>query len=235
MNMGNIISGINWVKVRTYAPMVILAAVILAEIVAAMVFLPRQVFRLLELYDRTKELTASVSQLTDAEKALAAVDDNQLNSLFNRADIALPDEKRVAGVITGLSGLATASGVTVKSIAFSPGRVSTGSGLVSVRGADDLVGDRVRAVKVGLSVTSSLENVLSFISRLQKSVQLLGVTGVSFSLSGTAPGGEMDLLVYYLPTRETEPSLSFVPGISREEVAVIEGLSGPSIFNFPTE
>lgn len=232
MKIAEIISGINMVKVKTYAPFGLLGLVILVEVWFLAFYLPGKIFGLLELRDQVTRLSQDVGQLATANEQLGAVDNTQLAAELTVAEVALPDEKKVAGLISGLGSLASSSGVLVKSIAFSPGRVSTSSADLTGGGSEIEVGDKVRAIPVTMTVTSSLEQFLDYLERLEAASQLLGVTEINYSLSGPT-GGDLGLLVYYLPARTGKPSWQHIPSISSEDLAVLSKVSPLDIFNLP--
>ncbi len=231
-------SNIDLVKVKAYFPFIVLAAVLFGEILVLAFYFPNKIFSLLEIRVKIDQLSGEVKQLENAEQSLSQVNDQDLNSTLAKATVALPDEKRVTGVITGLVNLASASGVIVKSIEFSPGRISTkvgspsGTPVVSSREIE--IGDRVLAVPANMSVNSSLVQILSYLSKLQTSGPLLGVTALNYSLSGSAPGGTISLLVYYLPNREGKPGWEFIPTISPDEIATLGKLPSSDIFRLPS-
>lgn len=224
---------INTVKIKTYAPFVLLAVVILAEVLSLAFYFPGKIFELLDLRDKVVLLSADVKQLSSANEQLAAVDNAQLDSALAIAETALPDEKKVAGLISGLGKVASSSAVVVKTISFSPGQISTGAGQVSVGADDKTIGDGVRAIPVSMSVSSSLVNSLDYLRKLQAASQLLGVTGLNYSLLGPTSGGEMGLVVYYLPRRFGRPTWQYIPAIEATDLEVLSKLSPADIFNLP--
>lgn len=233
MALPKIAISVNPVKIKAYAPFALLAALILAEVLFLAFYLPGKVFELLDLRDKTTSLSSDVKQLMAANSQLAAVDENQLNSALNIAEVALPDEKKVAGLIAGLGKVASSSAVAVKSISFSPGQISTASGQVSVGASDLAIGDGVRAIPVNMSVASSLTNFLDYLNKLQSASQLLGVTGINYSLPSQTSGGEMSLLVYYLPARTGRPTWQYIPPIEATDLEVLSKLSPADIFILP--
>lgn len=233
----NIITGLptfNMVKIKTYAPFILLLLLLLTDISLMALVFPGKIFGLLDMKDRIDVLSTETKQLQIADEQLVAVDESQLSSTLRIAGIALPDEKKVAGLISGLGGVASDSGVLVKSIGFSPGRVSTMSAGVQTIGAGEVeVGDKVRAIPATMTVSSSLSQFLDYLKKLQLASQLLGVTGINYSLTGSSPGGDVSLLVYYLPGRLGKPSWLYVPAIATEDLQVLSNLSPSDIFNLP--
>lgn len=224
---------INMVRVKQYGVFLVVGVVILVELLAAVLYLPRQVFSLIDLKDEVTVLSQRQVELAAAEEALGEVDDGQVNNLLLRAEKALPDEKRVAGVVSGISALASSAGVITKSIEFSPGIVSTSSGSILVSTSEKDEGEKVKSVPVSMSVTSTLPQFLDFLKQILKSGQLLGVTSINYSLTGGQPGGDMSLVVYFLPARIGKPDWNFIPSITEEDLAVLDELSNQNVFNLP--
>lgn len=218
-------------KVKVFAPLVFLGLALFSEVLVVSFYFPKKIFALLDLKQKVTELSKDVGELKVAEEALGKTDKDSLSGILSMAEAALPSEKQVAGVVSGINTLASSSGVVTKGIEFSPGRVSTGSGeLGSGEVGGTAVGDGVIAVPVSVSVFSSLDQLLDFMNKLQSSRQLLGITSANYT-SVNVPEGSLGLVVYFLPGRSGKPGWRYVPIISPEDLAVVEGLSGKDIFN----
>lgn len=222
---------VNFSDVRSYLPIIFLGLTILVEALLLAFYFPGQIFNILDKRDQLGRLATDVKSLATANNQLVAVDSNQLTLELAIAEVALPDEKRVAGVITGLSTVASASGVTTKAISFSPGNVGTVS---AVPAANEIeIGDKVKAIPVTMTISASLSQFLDYLKKLSVASQLLGVTAINFSLSANPPGGDVGLLVYYLPARLGKPGWQYIPTISADDLKVLSTLSPSDIFNLP--
>lgn len=235
MKFGLLYTNINMVKVKTYLPFVVFVVVLLTNILILVFVLPNKIFQIIDIKNQVDIISVEAKQLGLANEKLAAVDIGQLSTAAEIAGVGLPDEKKVAGLITGLGTVASSSGVVVKSISFSPGRVSTASAETNVVSSGEVeIGASVRAIAVTMTVNSSLGQFLDYLKKLQVASQLLGVTGMSYLLSGTTPGGEVNLLVYYLPARIGKPSWLSVPTIDPSDLEVLAKLSRSDIFTLPS-
>lgn len=226
----------NLVKIKTYAPFALLGIILLVEVLSLAFYFPKKIFELWDLKGRITLLSSDVKLLAQAQQELAAVDATQLSSYLKLAEVALPDEKKVAGLITGLTDVASSSGVAVKTVSFSPGRISVSTASAGVVGGgtgEVEIGDKVRAIPVTMTVASSLTQFLDYLKKLQAASQLLGVTGITYSLSGQS-GGDLNLIVYYLPGRLGKPGWQYIPVISAEDLKVLSDLSPLDIFNLPS-
>lgn len=229
-------SSINLVKIKIYAPFVLLGIILLVEVLSLAFHFPKKAFELWDLKNRLTVLSDEVKSLSSAQQQLGAVEASLLSSYLKLAEVALPDEKKVAGLISGLVSVASSSGVTVKAVSFSPGRisVSTVSAGVAGEGAGEVeIGDKVRAIPVTMTVASSLAQFLDYLERLQAASQLLGVTGINYSLSEQS-SGDLNLIVYYLPERLGKPGWQYIPSISAEDLKMLTNLSPRDIFNLPS-
>ncbi len=213
----------NLVKAKAYFPFVFYTLIILVDVIILALLFPGKVFKLIETKDQIEIFSTEERQLTEANELLAAVDINQLSSALVIANVALPDEKKVAGLISGLGTVASASGVVVRTISYSPGVVSTSSAQ----------SQNLDAIPVTMTLNSSLIQFLDYLKKLQSASQLLGVTGITYTLTGSSPGGEVNILVYYLPARAGKPSWLGVPRIDAEDLKILSKISPQDIFNLP--
>src|SRR3989344_2419395 len=146
-----------------------LVGMILIQLLLAGVFLPKLWTRIRESQQRWQALVVEVRDLTKASEVLAGIDGDTLLGFKEKVLAALPAEKKVSGVVSGVSALASQSGVVVTSLEFSPGKISTTS---AINEAEIKQGDvnveigHVQAIPANLVVSGSTPAMLEYLRKL---------------------------------------------------------------------
>lgn len=180
-----------------------------------------------------EQLSDEVTRLDKAITILTAIDQKQLAQDLASVNAALPGQKKTSGLVAGLSAVASASGVVVRELTFSPGRIATESSEVS---NEQLAGSKVRVVTASLSVGSDLPRLGSFLSKLQSASQLLGVSSVGFTAgSAREPLSTISLSVYYQPPSAGVIDWGEVRPVSDKERQILASLSSKDVFILPEE
>lgn len=179
------------------------------------------------------ELSGEVTRLDKAIAILAAVDQKQLASDLASVNAALPGQKKTSGLVAGLSAVASASGVALRELSFSPGKIATESSEVVDQ---PLAGSKVRVVTAALTLGADLPRLGSFLSKLQLASQLLGVSAVGFTgSSAREPLSTVSLSVYYQPPNSSVIDWGSVRPVSDKERQILASLSSKDVFILPEE
>lgn len=205
-------------------------------------FVPGSIQRSIDYRQQTQELASQNEGLTTAIAIVNDWDARRLDSDLAKATVALPDGKKTSELISGLSMLASASGLVVRSIAYSPGQVSSVSAGVSpgaggtgglAIGSGGKVG--VRVLSASMAVTADLSRVVDFLLRLKTTNQIVRVTTVQYGTTTDTSGvsANLALLVYYLPPAEGRIDWASVKRVDDKAVKLVEGLSGSDVFTLP--
>lgn len=190
---------------KTYVFFGLTALVILAEAIAGVVYFPGKVR---ELYSTAQDLDTLKEEVTAREAIvteLEAVDQNQLKSQIALATSALPSEKKISGLITGLTNLASSSGIAVTELSFSPGLVSTRSGSTTQISVEpEIAGqsaeDGVRGIPISLAATANEPQLLiDFMGKIAKVSPLLGIKTLSYRVSDQNKSATFLFVIYYQP------------------------------------
>lgn len=227
------------IKITKPSAFLLLVGFIVALQVATTVFLlPKNLQKIPRLQSDIAGKKEDSLHLEKSLAVLGTLEDSQVQKLVSVALAALPDEKKTSGLFAGLTAVASASGVTVTSLEFTPGRVSTGSASLDSQNAKSFerqLPHNVRAINASLTVISDFSSLATFIDRVEKASQVLGVASVSFSkLETTEPEAQITLEVYYQPER-TLLATDILEPISDQELNLAGSLSSKDIFKLPPD
>lgn len=220
--------------VRRFGLYLMLSAVILTEVGVVVGFAPRQWQEIGSLFERKAGLSFAVGKLTSALSVLRALDQKELAKELAQVDATLPDGKKTSGLVFGIGSIASASGVVLSSLEFSPGKLSTGSAQVT---DEAVAGTKVRQVQAEVTIGGGdLSTLTTFLAKIYAASQLIGVDRVSFSASsGRQPTASIRLQVYFEP-RSSEPvDWGKVRPLLLSEGAVLGSLSSQDVFTLPEE
>ncbi len=206
------------------------------EIIGVALFAPQLVRELLAQNDRLNQLTAEVAaQQEDLDFLSGAAGDSQkIASDYAKVAAALPDEKKVSGVITGITTLANQAGVRVDHLEFSPGTISTVAGqLAPVTETLSIthLPLGVEATPATLAVSGTRSQLTTFLSSLPKTSQLIGVEAVNLTpQNDTLWNGEITLRIYYQPAVAKEIVWGQLAPLTADQEAKISELGAEDIF-----
>ncbi|MCL4397489.1 hypothetical protein M1403_00420 [Patescibacteria group bacterium] len=224
-------------KIRPYFFFIFLFVVFAAELGVLVIFAPSLYSTILSARASLAAQTAEVNTLSDLVTALNQTDPANLAALQKKVTAALPDEKKTAGVVTGLTRLASSSGVVVNSLEFSPGLISTGSAtaVVTNTSGEIVLGGGVKAIPAQLTVTADVPAVSRFLADLAKSSQMIGVTSVEYTHSGPKTSTALGLLLYFQPPKEGAVTPKQVQPLTSQEVGLAQSLPQEDIFTVAPE
>ncbi len=154
-----------------------------------------------------QEETTKVSNMEKAVAVLNNVNSSQIGQNLIQAQLALPDEKRVTGLVSALTTLASSSGATVSQIDISFGKVSTSSGKTKPVTAtnsfsqfeDTKLPNDVVGVPIILEVTGTSDQVLALIGKVQEALPLLDIRDMEYIVSDDKQSSKLSVLVYAQP------------------------------------
>lgn len=210
--------------VKKYKLYILIFVVILVEALFVILFLPSTVNKIGENIAKKDVINLEIIELNTILDSLANLDKENLNSNLSKASAALPDQKKTAGLVTGLTNLALTSGATVKNLEFAPG-------LISTKAASMKMGPGPKAVDASMTVIADLNSLVDFLSKINKASQLLGVSDLQFTNEiSSGSQAKIGLYIYYLPLDETKITTKQITPPTETENKVLEGLSSKDIF-----
>lgn len=213
-------------KLKPYYFYILAGVVFVTNLAAVFWFIPNQVNKVSQKWRDLQQANQEINELTKTISNLENSDKSNLTQNLAKAAAALPDKKKTSGLVTGLSDLAEQNGVLIKSLEFSPGKLATGSADESLT-----VGNGVKAITASLEVGADLPALITFLEKLQKVSQILGVTSVEFGGKGTS----LPLLVYYQPPRSGILNWKQVELLTAAETEVLKSLESKDVFTLPPE
>lgn len=125
-----------------------------------------------------------------AEKVafLKGIEDGELASDLNKAELALPSEKSIPGLLGGLERMAKEASASIESFAISPGIVSTSSAETAGTNANanlqiKLTDFQLPSPYVGFTITlkSNYGQLKSFLTRTRQAARVMAVTDLNFT------------------------------------------------------
>lgn len=210
------------------------AVVFLIEVFILITFLPPTYARLRGKMVMADTRGKEVSSYTNALSMLESLDSSGVDGYLAKVLLALPDEKKISGVISGMTALASSSGVVVTDLEFSPGIVATISAETKNNAPDEKVVDEnlnVRMVPASLTIIASVDSLIDFLKKLSTASQLIGVSAVSYSVD--RPGqvkATIAIAIYYQPRDISKFSWQNLRAIPDEDIGFIQSLPGEDLF-----
>lgn len=225
---------INLKNLRLWLVYILLGGWLLGELGLAMWFLPGRLEGLIAKKEELAKDTAQAQELAATVKLLAEIDRDQLQKDLAKVLAAVPDEKKTSGLVTGLTNLASSSGIMVKGLSFSPGLISTSSALAST--SEKVLTGGVKSIPVAVTLVADRNQMATFLEDLRQVSQILGVTSVQFSSSQREANlVTLPMLIYYQPPKESKPDPKQTKLLSPKEREILDALPAEDIFKLPSE
>lgn len=211
--------------VRQYGFYLVVGGVFLLESIVLASFFPQQITKLVTNWQSLSESNRQVTVFKDVSAALTAQNKNSVGPYLARARSTLPDEKKTAGLISGLTKFAGNYGVAVKTFDFSPGLISTASAstgfLQTNTSGEVIIAGGVKAIPATLTVTADPTSLKSFFDALLKASQLVSVTLVDY-LNNTA---NISILIYYQPVDTKTIDWQNIKTLTKEDILFVGTLA----------
>jgi Tfp pilus assembly protein PilO len=160
---------------------------------------------------RYKEVQKLQTQKDEYIAALAKIDElqaqkNQILSVYNalpksdlaRLDRLLPEKLNAVKLVADMDGVAGRYAITIGNIRVTEEAVDRGDTVGGETG-----GKPYRTTAVSFKFTASYTNMVSFLRDLEKSLQLIDITAISFDVKETKPGEATSNLNEYQVTFQT--------------------------------
>lgn len=202
-----------------------LGVVVLAEVFFAAVILPCWINSIGDDRSNLEKTTSEVTELIQTLDYLTQIDKPTLAALLLKANAALPDEKKTSGLVSGLSKLASSSGVLIKTLEFSPGLISTSSAVPVVSPAG------IKTIPAIMTVQADLNSLIVFLQKLDKASQLLGVSDLKYTAnSSDGNKANLGLHIYYQPPSKSAVLWKQSSPLTIQEQKSLDDLSSQDIF-----
>lgn len=179
------------------------------------------------------DLSKEVSSFDKALGVIQATDKIILAKQLARVNAALPSQKKTSGLVNGILATASTSGVILKELEFSPGRISTDSSQLEEQVIDK---SQARSVTASVVVLTDLDKFVTFLNSIQQANQLLGVQSLQFIRSPRGgPQASVMMDVYFEPLSDAPINWETVRSITPSEQKILDSLSLQDNFIIPEE
>lgn len=180
---------------------------------------------------KIEELTKENGKLANAVDILESADSSQISEDLFLAESALPNEKRVTGLVSALTNLASSSGVTIDQIDITFGNVSSKSATKKTKEvvnqfSDSKLKHDVVGVPIILEVAAPDSELLDLVGNVQQALPLLDIRDITFKLDEGEKSGKLSVLVFSQPNVVFDKSkLGQISALNAEDLKAISSLS----------
>lgn len=206
----------------------------LAELSLLLLLLPGLFLGFREKFDRFGIRQVEVNSYAESLKVLQSLNGPEVDEQLRKVLYALPDEKKTSGVVSGMTALASSSGVIVTSLEFSPGIVEASAAGQVDEVRQEIVVDEaknIKAIPASLSIVTNTDGLVSFLHNLSEASQLIGVTSVGYtSDSLDQVKATVAILIYYQPRDINKFSWVGLKPLSESEASYVRALPGEDLF-----
>lgn len=206
--------------------------IVLTEMLFLFASMPKQWQQLADLKHNKDEFSRENAKLARATEVLRSIDQVKLEVQVAAVNAALPTLKKTSGLVRGVTDISQSSGVELRDVSFSPGRIATDSAVVTT---EKVKGTVARAIPGGLTVSGDIGAIINFITNLQAANQLIGVESVSYSLSASGRTARVSVKMFYQPASNEAINWDNVRSINKHEEEILSTLTGSDQFILPEE
>jgi hypothetical protein len=215
-------------KVQAVSFYIVIAIAVITEIVLMVIAVPPRLQNIFSNQIKFNSLSLQSRDLESAVQTVTSIDKTRLDGYLQKSTIALPDEKKTAGIVSGLSNVASSAGIIVRDLELTPGLLSSSSARTpSVRG--------LKYVPAALLLSSDLPSLAKFVNSLRNTSQVLGVSELHYVSSGNYNSVEIGVQIFYLPPSEGPVEWKQLEALTSTELDLLDGLSDKDLFTVPPE
>lgn len=179
-----------------------------------------------------------VGKLSQKITTLNSMDESKLRGLLQTANNAVPSDKNVPGLLSGLERAAQAASASIEGFAIAPGKIGTSSAAEATPSASAVIPKEKNLAHgvAGIPFKAVLKGgylaLHDFLASLYKSNRLLNVDNVVFSTSKSGSSdvvSSLDLYLYYQP----EPKTLGSSEVGIEQITLAQENAINSISSYP--
>ncbi len=217
-----------------------------------------QISGLIDLVNANNTAHETTVQLQKKAKSLQEVNYLEEFSKSSQVDLALPSEKPLLQLITGVNSVAQQAGVSISDVTTSPGKLATQSAVLNLNGTvssptssglDDTKStvNGVNILTIGMKARGSLAQINSFLDLIEKITPITQATrlklaidtnqaapkvasGSAAPVTGSQYEAELELSTYYFSQPISVTIDTPLPSIGVKEEAFLKSLD---TFQFP--
>lgn len=219
-------------KPRRKTYLFVIGALVLVQIISALYFIPNFYASITSDGEKISQLTVEVEDLNRQNQVIDNLDSQKVKRNFNDASLALPTEKKVSGIISSLTALASTSGIVVSQLELTPCKISTRSGALKVnviRTADCQnvqLENGVNGVNLSMNLVANKNQLQEFIDKLYHVSPMLGVREFGYDSNQRGETASLAILLYFQPSvKMTGGAEKKVSGLTSEEENALKMLT----------
>lgn len=191
----------------------------------------RQIQTNFDVYGNLKKGRAQIQKLEKKNAQLSQLESSELLQASDQINLSLPSQKPVTPLLLGLNAVSRTAGVTLDSVALSPGEVSTDSGQIAQKKSG-----KFDSLDLELTVSGTLDQINVFLREIERFAPFSTVSNLELSKKSrddTNSAFEADLIIttYYFSqtVKVTTDSLASVTLTAGQQ----EALASIKSFLFP--
>lgn len=209
--------------------------VVAAEVALAVLLLPSRLSALGTLSGQVESSRKEVVELEGEVSALQGIDQREVEKELLLATSALPSEKRVSGLVSGLTNLASSSGTLLLDLNLSPGQLASRAGAVvntgptEASGAEESFPNGVFGIPMTMTLSGSEDQLEGLMTKLQMVSPLVGIKSVDYSVGSAGSAAGFNLLIFFQPVGQVAVNKEAIVPISGAERQTMVKLSNRTL------
>jgi Tfp pilus assembly protein PilO len=209
---------------------VFLGLILAVEVISAIIILPSKIEQIMANGSKIANAESETAKFDRAVGVLESLNETRVETGLNESVQALPSEKKVSGIVSSLTSLASSSGVIVKFLELTPCGISTRSAAVRVSRSSSSCENvkllkNVSGIPLSMQVLAEESQLSDFVSRLHKVSPLLGIRSIDYSFGETVKTADIALLLFFQPVSQIKLGVDNVSKISSSEESLLRELS----------
>lgn len=218
-------------SLKQYTFYIVILAVVMVELVVGG-YLTSQFWASISSSNATlTQLGSETQQAEQMADNLDQLDEGKLKSQLAAAAVALPTEKKVSGIISSLTSLASSSGVVVNQLELTPCNISTRSAVIKVQNVSKSDCENVQlqngisGIPLTMQVIAEENQLQAFVQKLFKTSPMLGLRHLTYTYSAKGKVADLSLLLYFQPLVTTQDKSDNLSPLSPKDEEVLSGLN----------
>lgn len=204
------------------------------------------ILTILETYREMESRILRKEKIKEKLNSLESLDEMALRSKITKTMAAVPAEKQVPGLLSGLERLANEASASIEGFTINPGKISTVSGMTATSSGEAVQSSTLIAEqKTGgmgvldfqINLVGNYEALKAFLAKMENVNRIFSIDHVSFSTKGETEEiltTNLKMKTYYLPLSMylgdvIEPVNLLMP----EEEKTFGKISSFEIYTFP--
>lgn len=229
--MTSSIKKVNWNRYTSF----ILLGLVVVEVIGGVVWAFSMAGRINENKTKINSLKETKQRHEKALEVLENLDGGKINQSLQQTSQALPSEKKVSGIISSLTSLATSANVTVSVLELTPCSISTRSAVIKkpkekLADCENVkLQNEVSGVPLTMQLVGEENDVLNFLRKIEHVSPTLGVRRFDYSFTAKGKVADLSVLLYFQPVAQDIFKLEKISNLTASQEQVIQSVSGRSV------